>query len=207
MFTIVIAVLPQYLWLIRTNNTVKNIRTPFVFKPPTGHQELTKCLSMVNQLDAPVYQIYFYFGMTLYMFRTVFPFIISSSRLYIQLSDRYCCLLLASRQQYLFDICLLLYVQSSTPDGRQKDHPKHVVSFQNKNKFDTLVHLVGYTYSMVQSPSWEAIWFAGSQEIPRISRNPKVHYRTHKRPPPVWLCYRNNISMHGPMKIKFTKFQ
>jgi len=26
----------------------------------------------------------FYFGMTLYMFRTVFPLIISSSRLYIQ---------------------------------------------------------------------------------------------------------------------------
>ena len=41
------------------------------------------------------------------------------------------------------------------------------------------------TYSMVQSPSWEANWFAASQEIPRISRNPKVHYRTHKRPLPV----------------------
>ena len=41
------------------------------------------------------------------------------------------------------------------------------------------------TYSMVQIPSWEANWFAASQEIPRISRNPKVHYRTHKRPPPV----------------------
>ena len=41
------------------------------------------------------------------------------------------------------------------------------------------------THSMVQSPSWEANWFAASQEIPRISRNPKVHYRTHKRPPPV----------------------
>ena len=27
--------------------------------------------------------------------------------------------------------------------------------------------------------------YATSQEIPRISRNPKVHYRTHKRPPPV----------------------
>ena len=27
--------------------------------------------------------------------------------------------------------------------------------------------------------------FAASQEIPRFSRNPKVHYRTHKRPPPV----------------------
>jgi len=36
---------------------------------------------------------------------------------------------------------------------------------------------------MVQSPSWEANWFAASQEILRISRNPKVHYRTHKRPP------------------------
>ena len=40
------------------------------------------------------------------------------------------------------------------------------------------------TYSMVQSPSWEVNWFAASQEIPCISRNPKVHYRTHKRPPP-----------------------
>ena len=38
---------------------------------------------------------------------------------------------------------------------------------------------------MVQSASWEANWFAASQEIPRISRNPKVHYRTHKRTPPV----------------------
>ena len=38
---------------------------------------------------------------------------------------------------------------------------------------------------MVHSPSWAANWFAASQEIPRISRNSKVHYRTHKRPPPV----------------------
>jgi len=38
---------------------------------------------------------------------------------------------------------------------------------------------------MVQSPSWEANWFAASQEIPRISRNPKVHYRIHKCPPPL----------------------
>ena len=40
-------------------------------------------------------------------------------------------------------------------------------------------------YSMVQSPSREANWFAASQEIPRILWDPKVHYRTHKRPPPV----------------------
>ena len=42
-----------------------------------------------------------------------------------------------------------------------------------------------HTYSVAQSPSWEANWFAASQEIPRISRNPKVHYRTHKHPPPL----------------------
>jgi len=37
----------------------------------------------------------------------------------------------------------------------------------------------------VQSPSWAANWFAATPEIPPISRNPKVHYRTHKRPPSV----------------------
>jgi len=41
------------------------------------------------------------------------------------------------------------------------------------------------TYSMEQSPSWEANWSAASQEIPRILWNPKVHHRTHKRKPPV----------------------
>jgi len=53
------------------------------------------------------------------------------------------------------------------------------------------------TYSMVQSPPWEANWFAASQEIPRISRNPKVHYRTHKRPPPV--CIQGQLKpVHMP---------
>ena len=41
------------------------------------------------------------------------------------------------------------------------------------------------TYSMVQIPSSVANWFAATQKFPRISRNPKVHYRTHKRPQPV----------------------
>ena len=50
---------------------------------------------------------------------------------------------------------------------------------------------------MVQSPSWEANWFAASQEILRISRNPKVRYRTHKRPPPDLILGPPN-SVHTP---------
>jgi len=50
---------------------------------------------------------------------------------------------------------------------------------------------------MVQSPSWEANWFAASQEIPRISRNLKIHYRTHKRPPPVSILGQPN-QVHIP---------
>ena len=49
------------------------------------------------------------------------------------------------------------------------------------------------TYSMVQSPSWAASWFAASREILRISRDPKVHYRTHKHPRHWW--YNNIIKM------------
>ena len=51
---------------------------------------------------------------------------------------------------------------------------------------------------MVQRPYWEANWFAASQEIPRISRNPTVHYSTHKRPPPVPILGQPN-SLHIPI--------
>jgi hypothetical protein len=50
---------------------------------------------------------------------------------------------------------------------------------------------------MVQSPSWEANRFAASQEIPHISRDPKVHYRTHNRPPLVSILGQPN-PVHMP---------
>jgi len=56
----------------------------------------------------------------------------------------------------------------------------HSVSF-------LVTYLLTYllTYSMEQSPSWEASRFSASQEIPHISGNPKIHYFSHKCPPPV----------------------
>ena len=75
-----------------------------------------------------------------------------------------------------------------------------MVGIANKLRAVRQSNLLSYllTYSMVQSPSWEANWFATSQEIPRISRNPKVHYRTHKRPPHISILSQPN-PVHIPI--------
>ena len=48
-----------------------------------------------------------------------------------------------------------------------------------------LTYLLTYVRKYLLTYLFHGAEFAASQEIPRISRNPKVHYRTHKRPPPV----------------------
>jgi len=86
--------------------------TPAGIEPATFWfvaQHLNHCATAVP--DAPVYQIYFILEWH-YMFRTVFPSIIRSSRLYIQ--------------QQAFVKLILLYVQPWTPDDGQKERPKHV---------------------------------------------------------------------------------
>ena len=71
----------------------------------------------------------------------------------------------------------------SRDDGRNCQ-PKHVA------------YTYLFTHSMQHSPSWEAKRFLASQEIPRILRNPKVHYRIHKcpQPPLSWVRSYQNIS-------------
>jgi hypothetical protein len=50
------------------------------------------------------------------------------------------------------------------------------------------------TYSMEQSPSWEANWFAASQEIPGVLWNLKVPHRAHKRPAPIPILRQPNFT-------------
>jgi hypothetical protein len=71
------------------------------------------------------------------MFRTVFPSIIRSLRLYLQqqvyvmqvlwlLASEFQLVPASKQPQNLHDVYLLLYVQSKTPDDGRKDRPKHV---------------------------------------------------------------------------------
>jgi hypothetical protein len=55
---------------------------------------------------------------------------------------------LASSQHNLYGIYLLLCIQYKTPEDGQKTCPKHVELY-SKNKFEKLVHLVGFYYKNI----------------------------------------------------------
>ena len=88
-------------------------------------------ISIVKPTRCTIFRVYW---ISLYMFRTVFPSIIRSSRLYIQhqvyvIQVRWLHASGPARWHAvneLYDIYLMLYVQSWTPDDGRKDRPKHV---------------------------------------------------------------------------------
>jgi len=78
------------------------------------------------------------------MFRTGFLSIIMSlSTVHTAIHTGYADCLRACSQHNLYDIYLLLCIQYWTPDDGQKACLKHV-EFYSKNKFEKLVHLVGF---------------------------------------------------------------
>ena len=78
--------------------------------------------------------------MKLYMFRTVPLSIIRSISLYTQ---QYIQVMLTAARSCQHNLYVLLCVQWKTPDDGQRNCPKHV-EFHSKNKFEKLVHLVGF---------------------------------------------------------------
>ena len=86
-------------------------------------------------------------------------------------------------------------VQLITPDGSScgtwRDKEEHSTVLWGKMwKRETTWYYQAYwknvsPHSTQQGHSWAANRFSASQEIPHISRNPKVHHRIHKCPPPV----------------------
>ena len=95
--------------------------------------------------------------------------------------------MLENTQGWLNVLNIFFYLIKALTKQFQSRSGEHIL---NETLISMLIYLL--TYSMVQSPSWEANWFAANQKVPHISRNPKVHYRTHKRPPPVFILGQPN---------------
>ena len=108
------------------------------------------------------------------MFRAVPPSIIRSFSLYTQqwyMSYMFADILLAGSGR----VCLC--VQWKTPDDGQRNCPKHV-EFYSKNKFEKLVHLVGFIiriYQDARSPERQETWSHIFEKNSSIKFNENPH--------------------------------
>jgi len=102
------------------------------------------------------------------------------------MSNRYCYHLVpASKQpQNLYDIYLMLYVQSWTPDDVRKDRPKHVVLLQNK--FEKLVHLIQINHQPDATIFFQFIILTFIYSSACFGRFPAHHQELHDRSGSCW---------------------
>ena len=74
-----------YIWRWAAVNVNQNYRHIYKYSESDLHRTVLRNItSIVKANRCTIVSNLFYYGMTLYMFRTVFPSIIGSSRLYIQ---------------------------------------------------------------------------------------------------------------------------
>ena len=106
-----------------------------------------------------------FFGRKLYMFRTISLSVVRSFSLYTQqwyTSYRFAdCLQAVSKPVWHIP---LLWLQWKTRDDGQRNCPKHV-EFSSKNKFEKLVHLVGFSVRNSSCVGYVVVWVSVGRKL------------------------------------------